>query len=118
MISGVFPRLYYENSSYTVKFYNTMPYRVKFYWVDFEGIKHVKYVGEKSYYLIENTYFSHPWVFKSADVGNRLNVSFSNLSNQVFEGKEFKVKMNSTNHATISDQGNLAFIIRLSEMRH
>ena len=106
MISGVFPRLYYENNSYSVKFYNTLPYRVKFYWVDFEGIKHVKYVGENSYYLIENTYFSHPWVFKSADVGNRLNVSFNDVSNQVFEGKEFKVKINSTNHATISDQGN------------
>ena len=82
-----------------------MPFEVEFYWVDFEGIKHLKHVDKKSSRLIKNTYVSRPWVFKSPLDGRVLFALFSNKSGQVFEGQEFNIKPNSTNHVIIGDQG-------------
>ena len=82
-----------------------MPVEVEFYWIDFEGIKHLNYIDKKSSRLIKDTYVSRPWVFKNRLDGRLLFASFYNESGQVFEGHEFNIKLNLTNHVIIGDQG-------------
>ena len=90
--------------------HNTFPYPIEFYWVDVDGRKgrYVKSLapGEKRQ---EETYITHPWVFKQSNHGIRL-YAFSNiLASSVFEGEKFGVIPNSRLpiHVIISTKGRL-----------
>ena len=96
--------------AFTAIMHNTLPYPIDFYWVDVEGRKgsYVKSLGpgEKRQ---EETYITHPWVFKQSKNGTRL-YAFSNvMGSSVFEGEKFGVIQNSQVpiHVIISTQGRL-----------
>ena len=88
--------------------HNTLPYPIELYWVDVEGRKgsYVKSLGpgEKRR---EETYITHPWIFKQSNNGKRL-YAFSNIMGSlVFEGETFGVIQNSPLpiHVIISTKG-------------
>ena len=65
----------------------------------------------------ELTYFTHPWVFRKFNSGERL-FAYSNGSNgSIFEGREFgvadpcgsQIRSHSSIHVVINDQGALKY---------
>ena len=113
IIIGVFPRFIKEaepNLAYTLIMHNILPYPIDLYWVDVEGRKgkYVKFLGpgEKRQ---EQTYITHPWVFKQSNNGTRLYAFSHEMGSSVFEGENFGVIRNSQLliHVIISTQGRL-----------
>ena len=87
-------------------FYNALPYAIDIYWVDKDGRKN-GFVGKlgPGTRKQEFTYFTHPWVFRKFNHGERLFAYFNERNGSVFDGTEFGVSDHNAFHIIINDQG-------------
>ena len=103
----MFPNRYKKkDKKFTAVFYNTLPYPVEIYGIDFEGRKrqHTKEL-EPGHKRKEETTFTIPWVLKRSNDSKRLHAFVGSRSGLVFKGELFGAKEGSEIHVIVNDKG-------------
>ena len=110
-ISGLFPQVYNTSKvSFKVVFYNEYSSEALIYWVDYNGRRnqYTPHFEPSTTLKMDSKYFQ-PWVFKRSDDHSRLFAFTKSENMSIFDGRNFKVQLNSEIHVVINYQGINSF---------